>query len=102
MRGRERGQPFCQEKSELYLEGVPPPPLFIGGGGSPRGCALGFPSLGLRQGGRREASWKPPQGALPSWAPLAQVIPPHLGLPSEREPIYIKFINLIPKPFRNT
>ena len=22
------------------------------------------------------ASWKPPQGALPSWAPLAQVLPP--------------------------
>src|ERR1043165_8515722 len=34
---REReGQPFGREQSELYVEGVPPPPIFIGeGGGEP-------------------------------------------------------------------
>ena len=33
---REReGQPFGGEQSLLYIEGVPPPPLFIGGGEPP-------------------------------------------------------------------
>src|ERR1041384_3328981 len=31
-RGRERGQPWGKKQSELCAQGVPPPPLFIGGG----------------------------------------------------------------------
>src|ERR1041384_5825793 len=57
------------------------------------GAALGLrprvPScLGRRQGGGGSFLEAPP-AALPSWALLAQVLPPHLGLPSEREPIDI-------------
>ena len=49
---KERGgQPFGKEQFQLCVEGVPPSSLFIGegegshlgGGGSPKGCALGFP-----------------------------------------------------------
>ena len=72
------------------------------------GAALGTATYGpllprAAPRGKGETSWKPPpQGASPLGPPLAHVLHPHLGLPSEREPIDIKFINLIPKPFRNT
>src|ERR1043165_5075419 len=98
MRGRRRGQPFGKEQFLLCVKRVPPPPLFIGGGGGqppwrrgqplggrPRvssldGGALGFP---LRR------PWPSKGGGRHLWAPLVQVAPSHLGLPSERGPIDI-------------
>ena len=105
---REReGAALGREQSELCLEGVPPPPLFIRGGGREppleEGAALGLcprvsSSLGLRQGGGGSFLEAPPS-ALPSWATFGPSAPSHLGLPNDREPIHILFIKLIPKPF---
>ena len=75
-RGRERGQPFGEENNFYCVEGVLPPPLFIGGGGGDplleEGAALGLrprvsSSLGRRQGGG---------GKLPGSSPKR---PPLLG-----------------------
>ena len=77
-RGRERGQPWGKEQSELCAQGVPPPPLFIGGGeggqswrrrqplgGRPRVSSLGGGALGFPLRGPWPSKWgAPPMGPL--------------------------------------
>src|ERR1041384_5086028 len=98
MRGRRRGQPFGKEQFLLCVNRVPPPPLFIGGGGGQppwrRGQPLGVrPRVSSLGGGRPRVSPKEALalqgGGRHLWAPLVQVAPSHLGLPSERGPIDI-------------
>src|ERR1044072_7395357 len=109
MSGVEGGAAPREKRSRIVSQGVLPPPLYIGGRGEGPtwrgGTALGLrtrvsPAQGLRQGGG-EASRNPPLGRPPPWALFGPSAPSHLGLPSEKGPIDIKFSNLIPKPFRN-
>ena len=97
----ERGAAQGQDNLDKFMcWGVPFSSIYRGRGGEAtleEGAALGgalwFPSTwwGATEGGRK----LPPRSTFPTWASLVQVLPPHLGLPSERGSIDIKFILLI-------
>ena len=86
-RGRERGQPFGEENNFYYVEGVPPPPLFIGGGeGEPpleEGAALGAAPLGspprVAPRGEGGSFLEAPPRRLPLMGSLGPSAPSPLG-----------------------